>query len=137
MARGINKVILIGNVGQDPEVKYMPSGGAVTNISVATSGSRKDKNTGQPQEGTEWRRALVLRRLGESAGEYLRKGSQVYSEGPLRTRKGQGQDGRDRYRTEIVAKEMQMLDSRSDNASSNMGGDYGQGYGQNQGFSQP
>ncbi|MGB3611921.1 MAG: single-stranded DNA-binding protein [Cellvibrio sp.] len=137
MARGINKVILIGNVGQDPEVKYMPSGGAVTNISVATSESWKDKNTGQPQERTEWHRVVFFNRLGEIAGEYLRKGSKVYIEGSLRTRKWQAQDGTDRYTTEIVANEMQMLDSRGDNASSNMGGDYGQGYGQNQGFSQP
>jgi single stranded DNA-binding protein (ssb) len=137
MARGINKVILIGNVGQDPEVKYMPSGGAVTNISVATSETWKDKNTGQPQERTEWHRVVFFNRLGEIAGEYLRKGSKVYIEGSLRTRKWQAQDGTDRYTTEIVANEMQMLDSRGDNASSNMGGDYGQGYGQNQGFSQP
>lgn len=116
MARGINKVILIGNVGQDPEVKYMPSGGAVTNISVATSESWKDKNTGQQQERTEWHRVVFFNRLGEIAGEYLRKGSKVYIEGSLRTRKWQAQDGTDRYTTEIVANEMQMLDGRGDNA---------------------
>lgn len=137
MARGINKVILIGNVGQDPEVKYMPSGGAVTNISVATSETWKDKNTGQPQERTEWHRVVFFNRLGEIAGEYLRKGSKVYIEGSLRTRKWQAQDGTDRYTTEIVANEMQMLDSRGDNSGSSMGGDYGQGYNQGQNFSQP
>ena len=122
MARGINKVILIGNVGQDPEVKYMPSGGAVTNISVATSETWKDKNTGQPQERTEWHRVVLFNRLGEIAGEYLRKGSKVYIEGSLRTRKWQAQDGTDRYTTEIVANEMQMLDGRSEGA----GGGYDQ-----------
>ncbi|QEI11387.1 single-stranded DNA-binding protein [Cellvibrio japonicus] len=122
MARGINKVILIGNIGQDPEVKYMPSGGAVTNISVATSETWKDKNTGQAQERTEWHRVVLFNRLGEIAGEYLRKGSKVYIEGSLRTRKWQGQDGSDRYTTEIVASEMQMLDGRGDNAGAGMGG---------------
>ena len=112
MARGINKVILIGNLGNDPETRYMPSGGAVTNISLATSESWKDKQTGQPQERTEWHRVVFFNRLAEIAGEYLRKGSKVYVEGSLRTRKWQGQDGQDRYTTEIVANEMQMLDSR-------------------------
>lgn len=121
MARGINKVILIGNVGQDPEVKFMPSGGAVTNISIATSESWKDKNTGQTQERTEWHRVVFFNRLGEIAGEYLRKGSKVYVEGSLRTRKWQGQDGTDRYTTEIVANEMQMLDGRGDNAGMGQG----------------
>lgn len=130
MARGINKVILVGNVGQDPEVKYMPSGGAVTNISVATSESWKDKNTGQQQDRTEWHRVVFFNRLGEIAGEYLRKGSQVYIEGSLRTRKWQGQDGQDRYTTEIVASEMQMLGGRGDG-----GGGYNQG-GNNAGFDQ-
>lgn len=110
MARGINKVILIGNLGQDPEVKYMPSGGAVTNISVATSETWKDKNTGQPQERTEWHRVVLFNRLGEIAGEYLKKGSKIYVEGSLRTRKWQAQDGGDRYTTEIVVSELQMLD---------------------------
>lgn len=124
MARGINKVILIGNVGQDPEVKYMPSGGAVTNISVATTDSWKDKNTGQPQERTEWHRVVFFGRLAEIAGEYLRKGSKVYIEGSLRTRKWQGQDGSDRYTTEIVVDvggTMQMLDGRGDNAGGGAG----------------
>jgi single-strand DNA-binding protein len=123
MARGVNKVILIGNVGQDPEVKYMPSGGAVTNISVATSESWKDKNSGQMQERTEWHRVVMFNRLGEIAGEFLRKGSKVYIEGSLRTRKWQGQDGTDRFTTEIVADQMQMLDGRGEGA--NTGGNQG------------
>lgn len=122
MARGVNKVILVGNIGQDPEMKYMPSGNAVTNISVATSESWKDKQTGQQQERTEWHRVVFFNRLAEIAGEYLRKGSKVYIEGSLRTRKWQGQDGQDRYTTEIVASEMQMLDSRGDGAGMNQGG---------------
>ena len=112
MARGINKVILIGNLGNDPEVRYMPSGGAVTNISVATSETWKDKQTGQPQERTEWHRVVFFNRLAEIAGEYLRKGSKVYLEGSLRTNKWQDQSGADRYSTEIIARDMQMLDSR-------------------------
>lgn len=112
MARGVNKVILVGNLGNDPETKSMPSGGAVTNITVATSESWKDKNTGQAQERTEWHRVVFFNRLAEIAGEYLRKGSKVYVEGSLRTRKWQDQNGQDRYTTEIVASEMQMLDSR-------------------------
>ena len=112
MARGINKVILIGNLGNDPDTKYLPSGGAVTNISLATTDGWKDKNTGQPQERTEWHRVVFFNRLAEIAGEYLKKGSKVYIEGSLRTRKWQGQDGQDRWTTEIVASEMQMLDSR-------------------------
>jgi len=112
MARGINKVIIVGNCGQDPETRYLPSGGAVTNVSIATSESWKDKNTGEQQERTEWHRIVFFNRLGEIAGEYLKKGSKVYVEGSLRTRKWQGQDGSDRYTTEIVASEMQMLDSR-------------------------
>jgi len=111
-SRGINKVILIGNLGKDPETRYMPSGGAVTNITVATSETWKDKNTGEQQERTEWHRVVFFNRLAEIAGEYLKKGSKVYIEGSLRTRKWQGQDGQDRYTTEIVANEMQMLDSR-------------------------
>ena len=117
MAKGINKVILIGNVGKDPETRYMPSGGAVTNITLATSETWKDKNTGDRQERTEWHRVVFFNRLGEIAGEYLKKGSKVYVEGSLRTRKWQGQDGQDRYTTEIVANEMQMLDSRGGSAS--------------------
>jgi single-strand DNA-binding protein len=113
MARGINKVILIGNLGQDPETRYMPSGGAVTNASIATSETWTDKQTGEPQERTEWHRVIFFNRLAEIVGEYLRKGSKVYIEGSLRTRKWQDKaTGADRYTTEIVAKEMQMLDSR-------------------------
>jgi len=119
MARGINKVILVGNLGQDPETRYMPSGGAVTNLSIATSESWKDKETGEQKERTEWHRVVFFGRLAEIAGEYLKKGSKVYVEGQLRTRKWE-KDGLERYSTEIVAKEMQMLDSRgsADNAPS-------------------
>ena len=112
MARGANKVILVGNLGNDPETRFMPSGSAVTNITVATSESWKDKQTGQQQERTEWHKVAFFGKLAEIAGEYLKKGSKVYIEGSLRTRKWQGQDGQDRYTTEIVASEMQMLDSR-------------------------
>lgn len=126
-SRGVNKVILVGNVGQDPETKYMPSGGAVTNISVATSEAWKDKQSGQPQERTEWHRVVFFNRLAEIAGEYLRKGSKVYIEGALRTRKWQGQDGQDRYTTEIVAAEMQMLDARQGGENQNYGGGFQQG----------
>lgn len=112
MARGINKVILIGNLGKDPETKYMPSGEAVTNITLATSETWKDKQTGQPQERTEWHKVVFFKRLAEIAGEYLTKGSKVYIEGSLRTRKWQDQSGQDKYSTEIVANEMQMLDVR-------------------------
>lgn len=123
MARGINKAIIVGNLGNDPETKYLPSGGAVTNISVATSDSWTDKQSGQKQERTEWHRIVFFNRLAEIAGEYLRKGSKVYIEGRIQTRKWQDQSGQDRYTTEIVANDMQMLDSRGDN----MGGGYGQG----------
>ena len=109
----INKVILVGNLGQDPEVKYMPSGGAVTNISIATTDTWKDKATGEKKENTEWHRVVFFNRLAEIVGEYLRKGSQVYIEGNLRTRKWQDQNGVDKYTTEIVAREMQMLGSRA------------------------
>jgi single stranded DNA-binding protein len=109
MSKGINKVILIGNLGADPEVKYMPSGNAVTNVNLATSESWKDKQSGQMQERTEWHKVVFFNRLAEIAGEYLRKGSKVYIEGSLRTRKWQDQSGQDRYTTEIVASEMQML----------------------------
>jgi single-strand DNA-binding protein len=116
MARGINKVILIGNLGADPEVRYMPSGGAVTNVTVATSESWKDKQTGEQQDRTEWHRVVFFNRLAEIAGEYLRKGSKVFIEGSLRTRKWQDQAGVERYTTEIVAAEMQMLDGKGDAA---------------------
>lgn len=112
MARGINKVIIVGNVGNDPEVRYMPNGSAVASISVATTESWKSKDTGDRQERTEWHRIVLFNRLGEIAGEYLRKGAKVYIEGSLRTRKWQDKNGQDRYTTEIVANEMQMLDSR-------------------------
>ncbi len=115
--RGINKVIILGNLGNDPETRYMPSGGAVTNISVATSESWKDKQTGQETERTEWHRVVFFNRLAEIAGEYLRKGSKVYIEGSLRTRKWQDQNGQDRYTTEIVASDMQMLDSRGESGA--------------------
>lgn len=131
MAKGINKVIIVGNLGNDPETRYMPSGGAVTNISVATSETWKDKQTGQPQERTEWHRIVFFNRLAEIAGEYLRKGSKVYIEGSLRTRKWQDQSGQDKYTTEIVAKEMQMLDSRGGGQGNQQGGGY-----QDQGYSQ-
>ena len=115
-SRGVNKVILVGNLGNDPETRFFPDGGAVTNASIATSETWKDKQTGEQKEKTEWHR-VVFRdrgnyRLGQIAGEYLKKGSKVYVEGRLQTRKWQGQDGQDRYTTEIVVNEMQMLDSR-------------------------
>lgn len=113
----INKVILVGNLGQDPEVKYMPSGGAVTNLSIATTDSWKDKSTGEKRENTEWHRVVFFNRLAEIAGEYLRKGSQVYIEGNLRTRSWED-SGVKKYTTEIVAREMQMLGSRGSGGSS-------------------
>jgi len=116
MARGVNKVILVGNLGRDPEVKYTASGAAVANVTLATSESWNDKQTGEKQEKTEWHRVVFFRRLAEIAGEYLHKGSQVYIEGKLQTRKWQDQNGQDRYTTEIVANEMQMLGSRGDSA---------------------
>lgn len=118
MARGINKVILVGNLGKDPEVRYMPSGAAVANVTVATSENWRDKD-GNQQERTEWHNVVFYNKLAEIAGEYLRKGSQVYVDGSLRTRKWQDKNGHDRYTTEIVANEMQMLggggSGRSDN----------------------
>jgi single-strand DNA-binding protein len=112
MARGVNKVILVGNLGKDPEVRYMPNGNAVANLTLATTESWKDKQTGDQQEKTEWHRIVMFRRLAEIAGEYLKKGSQVYIEGKLQTRKWQDNSGNDRYTTEIIADEMQMLGSR-------------------------
>src|SRR5262245_31325450 len=112
MARGINKVILVGNLGQDPETRYMPNGKAVTNLRIATSESWKDKQTGEQREQTEWHSIVMYDKLAEIAAEYLRKGSQVYVEGKLRTRKWQDKEGRDRYTTEIQANEMQMLGGR-------------------------
>jgi len=129
MARGVNKVILIGNLGADPETRYLPSGGAVTNVRLATSESWKDKQSGQQQERTEWHAVVFFNRLAEIAGEYLKKGSKVYIEGSLRTRKWQDKDGGDRYTTEIVAAEMQMLDGRGEGmgAGAGMGGGMGGG----------
>ena len=112
MARGINKVILVGNLGRDPEMRYTPNGAAVANVTIATSDSWKDKQTGEQQERTEWHRVVFFNRLAEIVGEYLKKGSQVYVEGRLQTRKWQDQSGQDRYTTEIVANEMQMLGGR-------------------------
>ncbi len=112
MARGVNKVILVGNLGADPETRYTAGGAAITNIRIATSESWKDKQTGENQERTEWHRVVFFGRLAEIAGEYLRKGSQVYIEGKLRTNKWQDQNGQDRFSTDIVANEMQMLGSR-------------------------
>lgn len=113
MSRGVNKVIIVGNLGADPEVRYTPSGSAVANIRVATSEKWKDRQTGETQERTEWHKIVFYNNLGEIAGKYLRKGSKVYIEGSLRTNKWQDQAGVDRYTTEIIANEMQMLDSRS------------------------
>jgi single-strand DNA-binding protein len=119
MARGVNKVILVGNLGKDPETKYMPSGDCVCNFSIATTESWKDKGSGEKIEKTEWHNIVMFRRLAEVAGEYLRKGSQVYIEGKLKTRKWQDKSGADRWTTEIEAREMQMLGAR--------GGDAGMG----------
>ena len=133
-SRGVNKVILVGNLGNDPETRFFPDGGAVTNASVATSETWRDKQTGEQRERTEWHR-VVFRdrgnfRLGQIAGEYLKKGSKVYVEGRLQTRKWQGQDGQDRYTTEIVADEMQMLDSRNAGQGGDaQGGGFSQGGG--------
>ncbi|MHB1949899.1 MAG: single-stranded DNA-binding protein [Acidiferrobacteraceae bacterium] len=113
MARGINKVILVGNLGKDPEVRYVPNGAAIANITLATSESWKDKTTGEKQERTEWHRVVFFGKLAEIAGEYLKKGAQVYVEGRLQTRKWQDKEGKDRYTTEIVANDLQMLGSRA------------------------
>ena len=112
MARGVNKVILVGNLGKDPEMKYTASGAAIANITVATTDSWNDKQTGEKVEKTEWHRVVAFQRLAEIMGEYLRKGSQVYIEGRLQTRKWQDQNGQDRYTTEVVANDMQMLGGR-------------------------
>jgi single-strand DNA-binding protein len=128
MARGINKVILVGNLGADPDTRYMPSGKAVTNIRIATSESWKDKQTGDQQERTEWHSIVLYDKLGEIAAEYLRKGSQVFIEGSLRTRKWQDKEGKDRYTTEIIARDMQMLGGRG-GAGGGGGGGGGSGGG--------
>lgn len=122
--RGVNKVILVGNLGNDPEVRYMPNGNAVANLSLATSESWKDQQ-GQVQERTEWHRLTMYRRLAEIAGEYLKKGSQIYVEGKLQTRKWQDQQGQDRYTTEIIVDQMQMLGGR-DGGQGGQGGGYQQ-----------
>ena len=127
MARGINKVIIVGNVGGDPETRYMPSGSAVTNLTIATNESWKDKATGEQKERTEWHRVAMFNRLAEIAAEYLRKGSQVYIEGKLRTRKWQDKGGQDRYTTEIIADEMQMLGGRGGSGGGGGGGQQGGG----------
>ena len=113
MARGVNKAIILGTLGQDPDIRYTASGAAVANISIATNEQWKDKESGEMQERTEWHRVVFFGRLAEIVGEYLRKGSQVYVEGRIQTRKWQDKEGRDRYTTEIVASEMQMLGSKS------------------------
>lgn len=137
MARGVNKVILIGNLGSDPEIRYMPSGGAVANISIATSEAWKDKQSGQMQERTEWHRVTFYNRLAEIAGEYLRKGSKVFVEGSLRTRKWQDKNGQERYTTEIIASEMQMLDGKGQGGGGSFGGGAGQMAHESQSMSAP
>ncbi len=119
MARGVNKVILVGNLGNDPDIRYTAGGAAVANVSLATAESWRDKDSGEQQERTEWHRIVFFGRLAEIVGEYLRKGSQIYIEGRLQTRKWQDKEGTDRYTTEIVANEMQMLGSRSGGGSGN------------------
>ena len=131
-SRGVNKVIIVGNLGQDPEVRFFPSGGSICNVTVATSESWKDKQTGEPKEITEWHRVVFNNRLAEIAAEYLKKGSKVYIEGRLQTRKWQNQQGQDQYTTEIRANEMQMLDSRG--AGQGAGAPMGQNQNQNQNF---
>lgn len=125
---GVNKVILVCNLGADPDIRYMPDGAAVANLSIATSESWTDKQTGEQHERTEWHRVVAFRRLAEIMGEYLRKGSKVYIEGRLKTRKWQGQDGQDRYSTEVVADQMQMLDARQNDGSTRGNGQYGNPY---------
>ena len=122
MARGINKVIIVGNLGGDPETRYMPSGSAVTNLTIATNESWKDKQTGEQKDRTEWHKVAMFNRLAEVAAEYLRKGSQVYIEGKLRTRKWQDKSGQDRWTTEIIADEMQMLGGRGGAGAGGGGG---------------
>lgn len=124
MARGINKVILIGNLGQDPEVRFTPSGTAVANLSLATSDSWMDRQTGQRQERTEWHRVVMFNKLAEIAQQYLKKGSKLYVEGRIQTRKWQDQNGQDKYSTEIVANNMEMLDSRGGQGGAPAGGQY-------------
>ncbi len=139
-SRGVNKVILVGNLGQDPEVRYMPNGGAVANITLATSESWRDKQTGENKEITEWHRVVLFGKLAEVAGEYLRKGSQVYIEGQLRTRKWQDQSGQDKYTTEVVVNvggTMRMLGGRQQGGNGGGAPMGGQGGGNNNGWGQP
>lgn len=138
-SRGVNKVILIGNLGQDPEIRYMPNGGAVANLTLATSESWRDKQTGEMREKTEWHRVVIFGKLAEVAGEYLKKGSQVYIEGSLQTRKWQDQSGQDRYSTEVVVNiggSMQMLGGRGGESSGQGQGGQGSQGGQG-GWGQP
>ena len=143
MARGVNKAIIVGTLGQDPEVRYTANGGAVANISVATNESWRDKATGEAQERTEWHRIVMFGKLAEIAQQYLKKGSQAYFEGRIQTRKWQDQSGNDRYSTEIVANEMQMLGGRSgggapmDSSGQSQGQPQGQPQGQAQSQSRP
>ncbi|MBE0443381.1 MULTISPECIES: single-stranded DNA-binding protein [unclassified Psychrobacter] len=132
--RGVNKVIIIGNLGADPEARQFNNGGGVTNISVATSEQWTDKQSGEKREATEWHRISLFNRLGEIAAQYLRKGSKVYIEGSLRTRKYQDPNGQDRYITEIRAEQMQMLDGATGGQAQGQGGSYGNQGGQNQGY---
>lgn len=131
MARGVNKVILIGNLGKDPEVKYFPSGGALCNVTIATSESWKDKTTGEQKERTEWHNVVFNNKLAEIAGQYLKKGSKVYVEGSLRTRKWE-KDGVDRYTTEVLVQDMQMLDGKPGG-----GGEGGGGYSRSSSYEKP
>lgn len=133
--RGVNKVILVGNLGQDPEIRYMPNGGAVANLTLATSESWRDKQTGEPKEITEWHRVVIFGKLAEVAGEYLKKGSQVYIEGQLKTRKWQDQQGADRYSTEVnvgINGTMQMLGGKKQEGGSQQQGGNNNGWGQPQ-----
>ena len=136
MARGVNKVILIGNLGQDPEVRFLPSGSPVCNLRLATTDTWTDRQSGQRQERTEWHSVVMFNKLAEIAQQYVKKGSRLYIEGRLQTRKWQGQDGQDRYSTEIVANDMQMLDSRSGAQGGDFGGQGGSGYGQQGSYDQ-
>lgn len=137
---GVNKVILVGNLGKDPEVRFMPNGGAVANLTIATSDSWKDKQTGEQKEKTEWHRVAMFGKLAEIAGEYLKKGSKVYIEGQLQTRKWQNQQGQDQYTTEVVVQgfngTMQMLDGRGQSGGQQAGGGFNQGQQQGGGFQQ-
>ncbi len=139
-SRGVNKVILVGNLGQDPEVRYMPNGGAVANITLATSESWRDKQTGETKEKTEWHRVVLFGKLAEVAGEYLRKGSQVYIEGALQTRKWTDQSGQEKYTTEVVVNvggTMQMLGGRQSGGAAGAGAPASGGQGNNNGWGQP